>query len=261
MGVKVYAEYCFNEKPPILLLHGFVASSYSFHKLIPLLKNDFSIITIDLPGFGRSEKSTTFTYSYKNYAKLVLACMDYFKLDTIYLAGHSMGGQISLNIALLQPERIKKLILFASSAYLKRAKKSLILSSYLPFFHLYARHEIQKNGVRETLENVIYDHSLITEELIEEYKRPINEKDFSKSLVRLLRHREGDLSPEQLQRIQKPALLLWGEQDKVVSLKIGKKLAKDLPNAKLLSYKNAGHLITEEKPNELYHEIIKFINS
>ncbi|WP_318842356.1 alpha/beta fold hydrolase [Virgibacillus alimentarius] len=258
-GAKVYCEYFLNEKPPILLLHGFVSSTYTFNRLIPLLQKNFSVIAIDLIGFGRSEKSTTFIYSYANYARLVAECIDYFQLKNVTIAGHSMGGQIALYTTRIIPQKINKLILLASSSYLGKVRKSLIYSSYLPLFHLIAKRKIQKQGVKQTLTNALYDPSFITSELLEEYGRPLKEGNFYKSLVRLLRHREGDLKPEQLQTIHTPALLIWGEKDNVVPLHVGRRLVKDLPNAKLITYEKAGHLITEERPKEIYEQILSFV--
>ncbi|WP_042145219.1 alpha/beta fold hydrolase [Paucisalibacillus sp. EB02] len=258
-NTTIYCEHRLQvNRPTIFLIHGFVASSYTFNRLKPLLANEFSVIAIDLPGFGKSEKSTSFTYSFDNYASLVLKCMDYFQIKDAYVAGHSMGGQIALYTAKKAPERIKKLILFCSSGYLPKAKNYLIYSSYLPFFHLIARRKINSQSVVRNLRNVFYDHSFITEDQIEEYGRPLQDKNFPRSLVRLLRHREGDLNSEQLKEIKTPTLLLWGKDDKVVPLPIGKKLAKDLPNAKIISYEQAGHLVTEEKAQQLYKEILSF---
>jgi pimeloyl-ACP methyl ester carboxylesterase len=258
LNTNIYCEHAIQDKPPILLIHGFVASSYTFNRLKPMLANDFSVIAIDLPGFGKSEKSTTFTYSFDNYAELVLKCLDHFHLDEAFIAGHSMGGQIAMYTAIKSPRRVKKLILFCSSGYLPRAKPYLIYSSYLPFFQLIAKRKINAQSVVRNLKNVFYDHSLITKDQIEEYGKPLQDKNFPKSLIRLLRHREGDLSSNELRNIHIPALLLWGEKDKVVPLTIGKKLCQDLPNAQLISYDKAGHLITEEKPNELWKQILSF---
>jgi pimeloyl-ACP methyl ester carboxylesterase len=258
LNTTIYCEYKIHDKPTIFLIHGFVASSYTFNRLKGLLANDFSIIAIDLPGFGKSEKSTSFIYSFDNYANLILKCMDHFQIKEAYIAGHSMGGQIALYTAMKEPDRVKKLILFCSSGYLPKAKKYLIYSSYLPFFHVFARRKINSQSVVKNLRNVFYDHSFITKEQIEEYGRPLQDKNFPKSLVRLLRHREGDLTSEQLHKIKTPTLLIWGEEDKVVPLPIGRKLAKDLPNAKLVSYEKAGHLVTEEKSQQLYKEILTF---
>lgn len=258
LDTTIYCESVIHNKPTIVLIHGFVASSYTFNRLKPLLSQHYSVITLDLPGFGKSEKSTTFTYSFKNYASLVLQCLDYFQIKKAHIAGHSMGGQIALYTAKMDPSRVKKLILFGSSGYLPRAKSYLIYSSYLPFSHVIARRKINSQSIVRNLKNVFYNHSLITADQIKEYGRPLQDKNFPKSLIRLLRHREGDLCTEQLKKIQTPTLLLWGKEDRVVPLTIGKKLTQDLPNSKLIVYEKAGHLVTEEKPQQLYEQILSF---
>ncbi|RPF50096.1 alpha/beta fold hydrolase [Aquisalibacillus elongatus] len=258
MGVDVYCEHDFNGKPPIVLIHGYLASTYTYHKVLPLLQEHFSVLAIDLPGFGKSEKSKSFRYSFENYAKLVTACMDVFNISSAMLVGHSMGGQVVMNVAKFSPERVLKLVLLNSSGYLKRANRLLIFSSYLPFFHRFVHYHINKHDVKDVLKDVLYDHSLIDEDMIEQYKRPIMDGNFPHSLIRLLRHREGDLSNEELNHLQVPALLLWGKQDKVVPLYIGEKLEKELPQANLKVYDKVGHLITDERPREVVEDIVMF---
>ncbi|KHF39707.1 alpha/beta fold hydrolase [Halalkalibacter okhensis] len=257
-GVNVYCEYLLNEKPPILLIHGFVSSTYTFNRLIPLLKEKFSVVAIDLPGFGRSEKSKTFVYSFESYAAFIAECIDHFQLDGVTIVGHSMGGQIALYAAKRAPSKIKKLILICSSGYLKRARKSLIYCTYIPFFRFFVERYIRMKDVKKSLENVVYNRTLINKEMMEEFARPLLEKDFYRSLIRLLRYREGDLSSEQLREITIPTLLIWGEEDQVVPLSVGKRLVEDLPNANLITYEKTGHLVTEERTEELYDQILSY---
>lgn len=63
-GMNIYCEHNLQDKPPILFVHGFVSSVVTFQQMMPYLSRDYTVIAIDLPGFGRSEKSTSFIYSY-----------------------------------------------------------------------------------------------------------------------------------------------------------------------------------------------------
>ena len=259
-NLKIYCEYSLHDrKPPLFLIHGFASSIYTFNLLIPLLKDHFSIVAIDLPGFGRSEKSSSFVYSFKNYAQLVGSCIDYFKLNEVNIAGHSMGGQIALYTAKLIPEKVKNLVLLSSSGYLKRANSALIYCTYLPFFKYYVKRKVHKKEVREHLQNVFYNHSLITDDYVKEYGKPLQESGFYTALMRLLRYREGDLNREELNNITKPTLLLWGEEDKVVPVHVGHQLVNDLPNSRLITYEKTGHLLTEERPQEVFEQISSHI--
>ncbi|NSL53232.1 alpha/beta fold hydrolase [Calidifontibacillus erzurumensis] len=258
-NVNVYCEYSITKKPPLLLIHGVAATTYTFHALMPLLEDHFSIVALDLPGFGKSEKPSSFKYSYENYARIIAGCIKYFQLKNVNIVGHSMGGQVALYTAKMIPEKIHSLILLASSGYLKRTNRAFIYCTYLPFFNYYVKKQVYKKEVREVLKNVFYNHSLITDDHIREFERPLQEKGFYTALKRLVRYREGDLTSDELHNIQIPTLLLWGKEDRVVPVHVGERLAKDLPNGKLIILEKTGHLLTEERPKEIFHHIFEYV--
>jgi pimeloyl-ACP methyl ester carboxylesterase len=244
----------------LVLLHGFLSSSFCYRKLIPFLKKDFNIICVDLPPFGKSGKHHHYKYSYSNIAKTVLELVEYLGFDSYILIGHSMGGQIALNMMIQKPERVKKGILLCCSGYLKRTSKPLILSSYIPFFHRYVKYYLGKTGVKRNVETVVYDQALIDNEMLRGYEEPFLEKEIFHGLTKFLRDREGDLSSENLMQINTPCLFIWGKHDRVVPLPIGERLAKDLPHSHLVVLEDAGHLVPEEKPEEVFRQIKSFIS-
>ncbi|ALC91650.1 hydrolase [Bacillus sp. FJAT-18017] len=255
-NINLYCEYDLNDKPLLLLIHGFASSTYTFRRIIPLLQKHYSILAVDLPGFGKSEKPITYIYSFQNYAGLLLECLRKFGFSSTSIVAHSMGGQIALNMALIAPEKINKLILLCSSGYLKPARKPLIYCSYLPFFEKFVHYYVRRKDVKHHLSNVFFDQTLINDELIQEFGKPLAEKGFYQALIRLLRHREGDLLPQQLKEIKVPTLLIWGEEDRVVPVEVGKRLVRDLPDAQLITVEKTGHLITEERPDLVFQNIL-----
>lgn len=118
-GVNVYYEHYQNPgRQTLVCVHGFLSSAFSFRKVIPLLRDKYDIIALDLPPFGQSEKSRTFIYTYQNLAKLVIGILEHLQVKQAVLVGHSMGGQISLSAALQKPELFSKVVLLCSSGYL-----------------------------------------------------------------------------------------------------------------------------------------------
>ncbi|WP_174728217.1 alpha/beta fold hydrolase [Mesobacillus harenae] len=261
-GIQVYYEYFphSTSSETLVLLHGFLSSSFSFRHLIPLLKEDFNIVSVDLPPFGKSGKSAAYQYSYQNHSATVVALLKDLGVDSFHLVGHSMGGQISLNICYYHPENVKKTVLLCSSGYLKRASKPLVISSYIPYFYLYVKYWLAKSGVKKNLQNVVYNQSMINDEMLNGYMAPFLDDEIFKGLTSMIRHREGDLSPEALTTITVPCLLIWGEHDRVVPLKTGHRLQKDLQNAELIVLKDTGHLVPEEKPEKVHAYIKEFIS-
>lgn len=253
-GNDLYYEYYKHDSSTIdiVLIHGFLSSTFSFRRLIPLLKENYNVISVDLPPFGNSGKSAQYIYSYENMAKSVIQLTEILGLKQFVVVGHSMGGQISLNIAYLRPDLVQNAVLLCSSGYSERAKQSLILFSYLPFFHLFVKRHLAKSGVLKNLQNVVYNHSLIDEEMFNGYMVPFLDDNIFKGLTLMIRHREGDLPANIVQQIETPCLLIWGEHDKVVPLHVGKRLHKDLKNSKLIVLEETGHLVPEERPKEVY---------
>jgi pimeloyl-ACP methyl ester carboxylesterase len=245
-----------NATDTLLLIHGFLSSTFSFRRLIPLLREEFNVIAIDFPPFGKSGKSKKFIYSYNNIAHSIISFVEHLHIKNVSIIGHSMGGQIALKISQLRPDLVKRSVLLCSSGYLKRMKLPLVLSSYLPFFHLYVKRHLAKSGVKKNLLNVVYDHSMIDDDMLNGYLVPFLKGDIFPALTRMIRHREDELDEYDLKKIETPCLLIWGEHDRVVPLRIGKRLKQDLKNSELIVLKETGHLVPEERP-EIVHKYIR----
>ncbi|BCB05432.1 alpha/beta fold hydrolase [Bacillus sp. KH172YL63] len=262
-GANVYFEHHLHPTAPetFVLLHGFLSSTFSFRRLTPLLKENYNVISIDLPPFGNSEKNNRFIYSYENLADTVITLLDHLNVGRIHLTGHSMGGQIALNVMKKAPSLVEKGVLLCSSGYLKKMKWPVMMLSHVPFFHLYIKLWLTRSGIRSNLENVVHDPAMIDDEMMFGYLKPFLEDDIFKALTRMIRDREGDLSASDLKNIQTPCLLVWGEHDRVVPLSTGHKLKQDIPNSKLVVLKETGHLVPEEKPQEVLNYIHHFVNA
>ena len=245
----------------LVLIHGYLSSSFSFRKLVPFLEKQFAILSIDLPGFGQSEKSLTFNYSLHNYGALLLDVLKELKVQDAVLVGHSMGGQIALQAALQNTEVVKKVIGLAAAGYMGPVKRSLVLASYLPFFSHILKIYFKKKDIAVNFSQITNKPDLITQEMMDGYIQPLDSIAFFKSLIKLMRDREGDLPPDQLQNIQQPVFLMWGDEDRIVPPRIGERFVKDLPNVHFKIFHKAGHLLPEELPEEIAQEIARFLQN
>jgi pimeloyl-ACP methyl ester carboxylesterase len=261
-GIDMYYEWhpCRPEAKTVVLIHGFLASTFCFRKLVPLLKKDYNILTVDVPPFGKSGKAKSFLFTYKNIAATLIALLKELDIKKPILAGHSMGGQYSLNMVAHEPDIAEKVVLLCSSGYLKPPGRLLSIGSRLPFFHLAVkRWLVRSGGVKDNLKLVVHDQSLIDEDMLRGYMLPFLNKDMFHGLGKFIHDREGDLPPEALQQLDIPCLLIWGEHDKVTPVAVGKRLQGDLKNSEMVVLKNTGHLIMEEVPEKVYQLMRDFI--
>lgn len=263
-GIDLHFEY---DRHPsssqtIVLIHGFLSSLFSYRHLVPFLKKEFSVVSIDLPPFGKSVHSRRFKYSYKNLAKTVVTLLETLQISDYTIVGHSLGGQIALNILYHFPGRAKNAVLLSSSSYLNKTKNSQVLASYLPFFPFLVKRYLARSGLEKNLQLVVFDQSLIDDEMRQGYMAPfLNNNQIFRGLTHLLRDREGDLLPEALHQIQTPILMIWGRHDRVVPLQVGKRLKKDLIHSQLIILEDTGHLVPEERPEEVFQHMSRFIKT
>ncbi len=101
--------------PAILFLHGFLEEQSMWTGIINELPASYRKVTLDLPGHGASG-NLGYIHTMEEMAEVVKALLDHLKLKKVFLAGHSMGGYVSLAFAELHPDMVKGLILMNSNA-------------------------------------------------------------------------------------------------------------------------------------------------
>ncbi len=119
MNLKNYKfNYSFKvnkEKPIILLLHGFMGNIHEFDEAIKLLVDNFSYLTIDLPGHGKTQVLDDECYTMASTAQAIISLLDKLNINQCYLIGYSMGGRLALYLTLHFPQRFIKVVLESAS--------------------------------------------------------------------------------------------------------------------------------------------------
>ena len=236
------------EGPPLLLLPSSAGRANEYQPLIPSLENDFHLFSLDYPGFGKSGAVERIEGT-QDLADFVLRWMDGIGLRRCHIAGFSLGGWIALSLALSHPERISKLILIATSAG-KRPDIPIINPSGMSHREIlekfYYRPEVKERLARQKL------NASEKEELLRS----------SRALARLVRHLK--LIPEfglRLQDIQIPTLIAAADRDEAIPLRYQEDLHAGIAGSKQVVFRETGHAIIAERPQELAEAVRAFIQS
>ncbi len=115
IGYEVHAHP--DGAPPLLLLHGFTASSASFATNLASLRERFTVVTVDLLGHGASDApADPHAYTPDHAVERIIGLMDKLDFDRALLCGHSLGGAVALRVALDYPERVAGLVVINSNS-------------------------------------------------------------------------------------------------------------------------------------------------
>lgn len=250
--------------PPLLLVHGFGASTDHWRKNIADLSLDFEVWAIDLLGFGRSAKPNQ-QYSGNLWRNQIHDFITQVIQQPTVLAGNSLGGYTCLCVAAYHPDMAAGLVLLNSAGPFSDAQPTLrsnvlrelagkftqvVLQQDWASFLLfqYAR---QKSTIRQTLERVYLDRTAITDQLIEDIYRPACDPDAPKVFAAVFRTPQGDCVDILLQQLHCPLLLIWGEADPWINARErGIKFRQHYPSLTEY-YLRAGHCPHDEVPNQV----------
>jgi len=249
--------------PPVVLIHGLGTNSYTWHRIAPKLARHHRVVTIDLKGFGASEKPLNGSYTVRAQADLVREVIDRKGLHGATLVGHSYGGGIALLLALddlkAGRQRIKRLVLLDSIAYPQKTPLFFDLIQ-VPVIGDLSMSVIPADVQIEQALRLAYEQEqAVTKEAIARYSAPLATAGGKHAVVETVRNivpENIEIIARQYPNIQVPTLIVWCDKDRVVPLKLGRRLATNMPNAGLRVVRGCGHSPQEEKPAETL-EIIK----
>jgi pimeloyl-ACP methyl ester carboxylesterase len=248
------------EGEPLILLHGFGASTYAWRKVIPGLAASFHVIAIDLNGFGYTERPRDFeSYTREGQADLVLRVMDALGIGKAQFMSHSYGGGITIWLASRHPERLRSMVLVDSSAPTYSIDRRSRLAGVRPIARLGLRLLLRPGSVRRSLVGSVYDSSVVTPELVREYYDRLRIEGVLDAYVGLTAPVRTPPEPVRLESIQVPALLIWGSDDRLISVQAGRKAAGEFPHGEFVVLHRTGHLPMEERPEELLRTALPFL--
>jgi len=252
----------------IIFIHGLGSYLPAWKKNLDELSQNYRCIAVDLPGYGKSSK-LPHSGMMSFYASVIVDLIDELELKNVVLAGHSMGGQISITTALLYPNKVSKLILAAPAGFERF-------------------HEGQKQWFRDvmTVEGVklTTTEGIINNLTTNFYKMPADAEfmitdriamrsasDFEAYCYAVVQSVNGMVSEpviDYLSQINKPTLILFGENDNLIPNRylnpgftepIAKHGASQIKDSQLFMIEKCGHFLMFEKPEVFNQKVKEFL--
>ena len=220
---------------PIVYVHGAGGSSHLWHNQVQTQMPGCAQMALDLPGHARSGGSGE--DSVEAYGRWVVSFMQELGYQQYVLAGHSMGGAISMAVALTKPDLLRAIILVGTGARLRVTREVLDRARKGASFTEYAYAPDTPLSIQEEAEK---ECSLTSPE--------VRYNDFLAC--------DGFDSMQRVPEISPPALIICGEQDQLTPVKYSQYLHRHIPNSRLEIIPQAGHMVMWEQA-EACNRVIK----
>ena len=265
----VHAGSQHRDRPPLLLVHGFGASTDHWRKNVAGLSAEFEVWAIDLLGFGRSAKPN-WQYSGDLWRDQLTDFITQVIGRPAVLVGNSLGGYASLCVGAQRPEAAAGVVLINSAgpftdttqsapqpnplrAVMGQVIQSLFQQDWASF--LLFQYVRQRSLIRKTLEKVYLDQTAVTDRLVEEIYRPSCDPGAPQVFASVFRTPQGSPVDALLGELTRPLLLLWGEADPWINARDrGAKFRHYYPQL-TEHYLQAGHCPHDEIP-EVVNDLI-----
>ncbi|HKO95479.1 MAG TPA: alpha/beta hydrolase [Pyrinomonadaceae bacterium] len=262
-GARVhYQEAGKEDAPAMLLIHGFASSNLVWSKvLLDLADAGFRVIAPDLLGYGYSDKPKELEYTITRQSQMIVGLMQQLEIESAIVVGSSYGGAVAATIALDHPERVEKLILVGAVTnnrptryMLMRLFGSPIIGDILSPLLVGSRTLLRRRMKR------VYDrHSWVLDERrVDARHIPLRTRGAHRAIIRTVRRWDAERVSRDAHLLTPPTLIVWGENDREVSVEDGRRIHEQIPNSRLMIFRECGHLPHEEYPEEFTRLIAEF---
>jgi len=258
-----YRQWQTDSAEKVFLVHGFAGSTFSWRYTAPALASaGYQVVAVDLPGFGLSERSLSFTPTAEKRAELLWVLLESLEPGADWhLVGHSMGGGVVTAMTLQKPDQVKSISMAAGAIPDASRDRFSWVFHYPPLQrtvrHLATRVLLAEENIQNTLASAY--GRMPAESELEGYYRPLLIENTDATLAEVVKTSEKSQLNE-IKTMQVPVLLIWGEEDGWVQIERGYKLDNLLPDSELFIIPDEGHCPMETEPKEFNSILLQFLD-
>ena len=250
-GIRVhYAEQGSASGVPIVFLHGWPDSWFTFSRVLPSLPSTWRAIAVDQRGFGNSDHPES-GYTFQELAADAVALLDALDVERAAFVGHSFGSFVAREAAIAHPQRVTALVListgFSTSTPVMQSLQAAVRTLPNPIPEPFAR-EFQASTAYRALPPEFFDRIVVESLKIPAHLWPV-----------MIDHLLQYDATAALGNVRAPTLMLWGDHDALFSRAEQELTLAALADARLKVYEETGHCPNWERPDDVAADIASFM--
>ena len=257
------------EGPVLVMLHGGgpgASGVANYHQNLPALARRFRVVLPDQPGFGGSYRPTEADLDERSITQITVdtlfQALDQLGLERFHLLGNSLGGAAALAMAQTRPDRVAGLVLMApGGGWLPSAPTPT--EGQKAMFRYFNGGGPSEKKMADFIQTMVFDHKQFGADLVKaRYEASLDEShiEFYHRYNAAFAKRHGmDPLWKDLHKISSPTLLLWGRDDRTITLDGAQIMLKQIRNVQLHVFGNCGHWVQLERQREFERLVTDFL--
>lgn len=250
------------EGPILLMIHGYSGSFYNFQAVSQVLKNDFRVIRVDIPGMGLSD----FRHGgegvdyFQEYRDFLLDFIEDLEIDTFYVMGNSFGGALSALLAAEVPHKVQGLFLLCSAGY---DMEAIIRKVTGPFRWKWFEPVLAKGIPLQAFETFVRagyaDDNKIDKTGPVMSHALVNRAGVIQHLSNMAKFRPNAADTSLFAKITAPTVIIWGKEDPLIPVEHTRRFERDIDGSEVKIYSPCGHMPMMELPDSIVRDVYHYI--
>jgi len=248
------------EKPLLVLLHGVGGHAETYVRNLAAHGEHFWTVAIDLLGHGWTDKPAA-DYEIRDYANHVMLVLNALGHGHAHVSGESLGGWVAAYLAVHHPEVVDRLVLNTAGGWTAHPE----VMEHIKKLSIHAATEPTRETIRERLEFLMFDKSVVNDDLIETRRAIYAQPGFAEAMKRIMClqdmpiRRRNMITAAQYGSIKAPSLVLWTSHDPTATPEEGKQISEMIPDCRFVVMNKCGHWPQYENAEEFNRLHVGFL--
>jgi len=233
----------------ILFLHGLFGTPEHWRAVMEDLADQYQVVAPQLPIDPHPDRRRNGAQTIRDLSDVVAEFIDTLQVERFVLCGNSLGGLIAIDLCIQDPSYAEGLVLAGSAGLFERS----------PIRGLRSRPT--KEFVRSTLSGILYNQSLISDGLVDEWHQSLMDRDYVRFLLRMSRATRDRCVERELGELNLPTMIVWGREDEITPPSVAEEFQRRIDGSQLKFIENCGHAPNWERPEMFARVLDAFLPS